>query len=85
MEPTSRPHVSPNIREANMMNRSVALRAFAVFTTITVLATMAGISSQAAIAEAIFFIGILLAAIMLGAALLAPSAQPIPVRVRTRR
>jgi hypothetical protein len=83
MERTSRPHVSQNIRETDLMNRSVALRAFLIFTTITAFAAATGISSQAAIAEAAFLIGGSLSVIML---FLAMSArQPEPVRVRARR
>ena len=40
MEPTSPATRFPEYWEANLMNRSVASRAFAVFTTITVLATI---------------------------------------------
>ena len=87
MERTSRPNVSQNIREMNLMNRSIALRAFLIFSTITAFAAITGFSSQVIVAEAVFLICGSLAAILL---LLAFSAgaqapAPIPVRVRDRR
>ena len=85
MERTPRPHVSQNIREINSMNRSIALRAFMIFATMTVLAAVTGISSQVAIAEAAFLIGGSLAAIMLILALAARRSEPVPVPVRVRR
>lgn len=66
------------------MNRSVALRTFAIFTTITAFAIVAGVSSQAAIAEAIFVIGGTLALIMLAFAAALPRAEPVPIRVKSR-
>ncbi|KAB0269728.1 hypothetical protein [Microvirga brassicacearum] len=67
------------------MNRSVALRAFLIFTTITAFAAITGILSQAAIAEATFLIGASLAAIMLFLATAARRPEAVPVRVRARR
>jgi hypothetical protein len=67
------------------MTRSVALRAFCIFTILTVLAAVTGIASQVQIAEILFLIGGSLSAVMLFFALTVPTSHPVPVRVRQRR
>jgi hypothetical protein len=85
MEPTLHRHVSHNTWETDPMNRTVALRAFLIFTILTFLAAVTGIAAQVEIAEVLFLIGGSLAALMLFFATSAPAPAPIPVRVRSRR
>jgi hypothetical protein len=67
------------------MNRTVALRAFFIFTILTTFAAVTGMASQVEIAEVLFLIGGSLSALMLFYAVSAPTPAPIPVRVRSRR
>ncbi|HZH12186.1 MAG TPA: hypothetical protein VEZ24_17685 [Microvirga sp.] len=67
------------------MTRSIALRAFFLFTILTCLAAVTGFASHAEIAEAVFLIGASLSAILLFFALTVQAPAPIPVRVRRRR
>lgn len=67
------------------MTRSVALRAFFLFTILTLLAGVTGMASQTEIAEAMFLIGASLATVLLFFALTVQAPAPIPVRVRRRR
>jgi uncharacterized membrane protein YtjA (UPF0391 family) len=67
------------------MNRSVALRAFLIFTILTMLAAVTGVASQTEIAEVLFLIGGSLSAVMLFFAMAVPTPNPVPVRVRRRR
>lgn len=67
------------------MTRSVALRAFFLFTILTLLAGATGMASQAVIAEVMFLIGASLSAVLLFFALTARTPAPIPVRVQRRR
>jgi hypothetical protein len=65
------------------MNRTVALRAFFIFTILTSFAAATGIAAQVEIAEVLFLIGGSLSVLMLFFALSAPA--PVPVRVRSHR
>jgi hypothetical protein len=85
MEPTTFPHVFQNNWETDPMNRSVALRAFLIFTILTILAAVTGMASQAEIAEVLFLIGGALSAVMLFFAMTVPTPNPVPVRIRRRR
>jgi hypothetical protein len=67
------------------MNRSVALRAFFIFTVVTAFAAITGAASQVEIAEVLFLIGGSLSAVMMLFVLMTPSQGPVPVRVRRRR
>jgi hypothetical protein len=67
------------------MDRSIALRAFCIFTIVTTLAAITGLASQVEIAEVLFLIGGSLSALMLLLALATPAQSPVPVRVRRRR
>ena len=67
------------------MTRSVALRAFCIFSVVTALAAITGAASQVEIAEVLFLIGGSLSAVMLLFVLTTPSHSPVPVRVRRRR
>lgn len=67
------------------MTRSIALRAFFMFSVLTLLAAVTGMASQAQAAEALFMIGASLSAVMLFFAVTVSSPAPIPVRVRRRR
>lgn len=67
------------------MTRSVALRAFFMFSVLTLLAAVTGMASQAQAAEVLFMIGASLSAIMLFFAITVSGPAPIPVRVRHRR
>ena len=66
------------------MTRSVALRAFFMFSVLTLLAAVTGIASQAQAAEVLFMIGASLSAVMLFFAITVSGPAPIPVRVRRR-
>jgi hypothetical protein len=85
MEPTLRRHVSQNTWETDPMNRTVALRAFFIFTFLTSFAAVTGWASQVEIAEVLFLIGGSLSALMLLYAISTPAPAPIPIRVRPRR
>jgi hypothetical protein len=85
MEPASYLHVFQNAWERYPMTRSIALRAFCLFTIVTALAALTGLASQVEIAEVLFLIGGSLSAVMLFFALTAPVHSPVPVRVRRRR
>jgi hypothetical protein len=85
MEPTLRRHVSQNTWETDPMNRTVALRAFFIFTILTSFAAVTGWASQVEIAEVLFLIGGSLSALMLLYAISTPAPAPIPIRVRPRR
>lgn len=67
------------------MTRSVALRAFCLFTILTLLAGVTGLASQAEIAEAVFLISASLSAVLSFFALTVQATAPIPVRIRRRR
>jgi hypothetical protein len=67
------------------MNRSIALRAFIIFTILTSLAAMVGWASQVEIAEVVFLIGASLSALMLFFVWAVPALTPVPVRIRNRR
>ncbi|WP_445501910.1 hypothetical protein [Microvirga sp. G4-2] len=67
------------------MTRSVALRAFVLFTVLTMLAGITGMASQAEVAEVVFLIGASLSAVLLFFALTVQAPAAIPVRVRRRR
>jgi hypothetical protein len=67
------------------MTRSVALRAFILFTVLTLLAGVTGLASQAEIAEVVFLISASLSAILLLFAVTVQAPAPVPVRVRRRR
>src|SRR4051794_29812464 len=87
MEPAPDPYVFQNTWERWPMTRSVALRAFCIFTVVTLLAAITGLASQVEIAEVLFLIGGSLSAVMLAFALAtpAPTRSLVPVRVRRRR
>ncbi|MBL0405032.1 hypothetical protein JKG68_13730 [Microvirga aerilata] len=67
------------------MDRSIALRAFCIFTIVTTLAAITGLASHVELAEVLFLIGGSLSALMLFFALATPAHSPVPVRVRRRR
>jgi hypothetical protein len=67
------------------MNRSIAIRAFFIFTILTSLAATIGWASQVEIAEIVFLVGASLSALMLFFVWAAPAPAPIPVRIRNRR
>jgi hypothetical protein len=67
------------------MDRSIALRAFCIFTIVTTLAAITGLASHVELAEVLFLIGGSLSALMLFFALATPAHIPVPVRVRRRR
>lgn len=67
------------------MTRSVALRAFLIFTVLTALAAVTGVASHVQIAEVLFLIGASLSAMLLFFALTLQTPAPIPVRVHRRR
>ncbi len=67
------------------MDRSIALRAFCIFTIVTTLAAIMGLASQVEIAEVLFLIGGSLSAVMLLFALTTPAQSPVPVRARRKR
>ena len=67
------------------MTRSVALRAFVLFTVLTMLAGITGMASQAEVAEVVFLIGASLSAVLLFFALTVQAPAAIPARVRRRR
>jgi hypothetical protein len=85
MELSSRKYVFLNTLGDISMTRSVALRAFILFTLLTLLAGVTGMASQAVIAEVVFLIGASLSAVLLFFALTVQAPAPIPVRVRRRR
>jgi hypothetical protein len=85
MELTSHRYVFQNTLGDISMTRSVALRAFCIFTILTVLAAVTGAASHVEIAEILFLIGGSLAAIMLFFAFAIPAPVPVPVRARRRR
>jgi hypothetical protein len=67
------------------MNRSVALRAFAIFTILAAFAAITGLASQVEVAEVLFLIGGSLSVLMLFLAASASGPAPVPVRIRQRR
>ena len=67
------------------MTRSVALRAFLLFTLCAALFAVTGIASHAPVAEVLFLISGALCSIMVFFALATPAPAPLPVRVRRRR
>ncbi|MGO4389144.1 hypothetical protein AB4Y85_16565 [Microvirga sp. 2YAF29] len=67
------------------MTRSIALRAFFMFSILTLLAAVTGMASQAQVAEALFMIGASLSAMMLFFAVTVSGPAPVPVRVRRGR
>ena len=67
------------------MTRSVALRAFFMFSVLTLLAAVTGMASQAQAAEVLFMIGASLSAVMLFFAVTVSNPALIPVRARRRR
>jgi hypothetical protein len=67
------------------MTRSVALRAFLLFTACAVLFAVTGIASHAPVAEVLFLISGALCGIMLFFALAMPAPALVPVRVRRKR
>jgi hypothetical protein len=67
------------------MDRSIALRAFCIFTIVTTLAAITGLASHVELAEVLFLIAGSLSALMLFFALATPAHSPVPVRVRRRR
>ncbi len=67
------------------MARSVALRAFLLFTVCAALFAVTGIASHAPIAEILVLISGSLGGIMLCFALAAPAPALVPVRVRRKR
>jgi amino acid permease len=85
MEPTLNRHVSQNTWETDPMNRTVALRAFFIFTLLTSFAAVTGFAAQVEIAEVLFLIGGSLSALMLFFVASASAPAPVPVRVRSRR
>jgi hypothetical protein len=85
MEPTSNGYVFPQDLGDMPMTRSIALRAFFMFSVLTLLAAVTGMASQAQAAEALFMIGASLSAVMLFFAVTVSGPAPIPVRVRRRR
>lgn len=66
------------------MTRSVALRAFFMFSVLTLLAAVTGMASQAQAAEVLFMIGASLSAVMLFFAVTVSNPALISVRVRRR-
>jgi hypothetical protein len=85
MEPTSGGYVFPQDLGDMPMTRSVALRAFFMFSVLTLLAAVTGMASQAQAAEVLFMIGASLSAVMLFFAVTVPGPALIPVRARRRR
>jgi hypothetical protein len=85
MEPSSPIDVFSKHLGDISMTRSVALRAFCLFTILTMLAGVTGLASQAEIAEVVFLIGASLSAVLLFFALTVQAPAPVPVRVRRRR
>ena len=67
------------------MTRSVALRAFALFTVCAALFAVTGIASHVPAAEILFLISGSLCGVMLCFALATPAPALIPVRVRRKR
>ena len=67
------------------MTRSVALRAFLLFTVCAALFAVTGIASYAPVAEVLFVISGALGAILAFFALVTPAPALVPVRVRRRR
>ena len=67
------------------MTRSMAFRAFLLFTLLTVLSAFIGISSQVPMAEVLFLISGSLCGAMLFFTLVTPVHAPVPVRVRRDR
>ncbi|WP_243375298.1 hypothetical protein [Microvirga solisilvae] len=67
------------------MTRSVALRAFFLFTILSILAAATGMASHSDIAEAMFVIAASLSAVLLFFAMTVQTPAPIPVRVQRRR
>ncbi|MGO4573037.1 hypothetical protein [Microvirga sp. 2TAF3] len=84
MELKTRQYVSHNTWETDPMNRSIALRAFFMFTILTGLAAVTGWVSHAEIAEVLFLIGGSLSALMLFFVWATPTQTPSLVRIRNR-
>lgn len=84
MELKTRQHVSQNTWETDPMNRSVALRAFFMFTILTSLAAVTGWASQVEVAEVLFLIGGSLSAFMLFFVWATSTTAPLPVLLRNR-
>jgi len=85
MEPTLHRHVSQKTWETDPMNRPVALRAFFIFTILTIFAAVTGMVSQVEFAEVLFLIGGSLSLLMLFFAMSSAAPAPVPVKVRRRR
>ena len=67
------------------MTRSVALRAFLLFTVCAALFAVTGIASEAPAAEVLFLISGSLCGVLLCFALATPAHALVPVRVRRKR
>lgn len=67
------------------MTRTAAFRASAIFVLLALVFGAVGVSSQAAIAEALFTVSGAVFAVMLLFGLATPAQAPVPVRVRRSR
>lgn len=85
MEPKARQYVSRFRWETESMNRSVAFRAFLIFSILAALAGVTVLASHVAIAGALALIAGSVSALMLVIALASPSHDPVPARIHRRR
>ena len=67
------------------MTRTAAFRASAIFVLLALVFGAVGVSSQAAVAEALFAIAGAVFAVLLLLGLVTPAHAPVPVRVRRAR
>lgn len=66
------------------MTRTVALRAVAIFVTLSIIFASIGASTFSPVAEALFAIAASLCAVMLLFAVAPPARAAVPVRIRRR-
>jgi hypothetical protein len=83
MERTTKPYVFRNIRETNMMNRSIALRKVGIFTSIIAAGILVGAFSH--FSQTTLVISASLALLMLCRAATMPRPVTVPVRIKARR